>query len=255
MAAMKSEQHSLIPVEIGSINIENSCIHFRMRKNSRIKRGRLLVSPEEGLVVETPNELTLKSAHKMINRKKKWVLDAIEGIREKRKLVYDVKKFKESVLIYGREKILDIKQDQAKNYILETQTKIIMGFTQKRIPEGLVDTILSNWLKAKAKRYLSLRVRILNKNRFKINKVIIKNQQTLWGSCTSDNNLNLNWRLIMAPQFASDYIIIHELCHTKFLDHSPKFWKLVSQVSPSYQKAEKWFNDYGFVLHLSFTDL
>lgn len=250
----KNHQQGLFPIEAGSIHIENSCIHFRMRKNSRIKKARLVVSPEEGLVVETPEVVTIKRAHKMINRKKQWVLDALESIREKRKLVYDVKQFKNSVLMYGKEKVIDIKRDQAKDYILETKQRIILGFTQKRIPTGLVDKKTTDWLRAKANRYLPLRVRKLNQNKFKINNIIVKDQKTLWGSCSTENNLQLNWRLIMAPRYASDYIILHELCHTKYLNHSKKFWNLVSQVSPSYGHAEKWFNNYGFVLYLNFTD-
>lgn len=248
----QDNQQDFFSVETGSINLKDNCIHFLMRTNSRIKRPRLLVSPEEGLVVETPKLVTIKSAHKLINRKQQWVLEALEGIKEKRKLIFDIKKFKNSVIVFGKEKVIEFKSDQAKDYILETNHKFIIGFKQQILPEGIVDKTLSDWLRTKAERYLPLRVRKLNKKRFELNKIIIKDQKTLWGSCSADNNLNLNWRLIMAPQFASDYIILHELCHTKYLNHSKKFWNLVSKVSPTYAKAEKWFNDYGFVLHTGF---
>lgn len=252
---MKSTQQTFFSQETGSIHIDNNCIHFRMRKNRRIKQGRLIISPEEGLVVETPDKVTIRGAQKMITKKKKWVLDTLGGIQKKRKLVTEVKKFKDSALIYGQEKIVEAKKEQPKNYIFETKSKIILGFIQQSLAEGVVNDKLKQWLKAKAQRYIPLRVRQLNQNRFQINKVLIKDQQTLWGSCSSENNLNINWRIIMAPPFAGDYIIFHELCHTRYLDHSQKYWKLVGQVCPYYKKAEKWFHDYGFILHINFDGL
>lgn len=248
-----SHQQDIFPITAGSIQIDNTCVYFKMRTNPRIKQARLVVSPEEGLVVETPGRVNRDRAHKMINRKKRWVLDALEDVREKRKLVSHVKKFKNSVLIFGKERAIIVKRGQPKNFIMETKTQLILGFTKRRLAAGDVDKTVCDWLQAKAERYLPIRVRQLNKNRFPIKKVIVKDQKTLWGSCSSESHLHLNWRLIMAPRYASDYIILHELCHTRFLNHSQKFWKLVKRVSPSYERAEKWFNDYGFVLHLGFS--
>lgn len=239
-----------ITVTKGSVRIQNCHVPFRLRKNSRIKRSRLLVSPEEGLVVETPKTVNMRRAHKMITNKKEWVLDALESIKEKQKLIYDLKLNSKSVLIFGREKQLEIKRGEPRNYVLETKTRLILGFKAGKLKEGLAEKTLKDWFKRKAELYLPLRVRQLNRDRFKYNEVSIKDQKTLWGSCSSEKNINLNWRLVMAPRFASDYIIFHELCHTRALDHSPRYWENVKDVCPSFERAEKWFNDYGFVLHV-----
>ena len=65
-------------------------------------------------------------------------------------------------------------------------------------------------------------------------RVTIREQRTKWGSCSSLGNLNFNWKLIMAPPEALDYVVIHELCHLYDFNHSPKFWERVARYQPDY---------------------
>jgi hypothetical protein len=74
---------------------------------------------------------------------------------------------------------------------------------------------------------------------FKFNRITIKNQKTLWGSCSKKGNLNFNYKIALLPQRLSDYIIVHELCHLKELNHSQKFWNLVAQTIPNYIELRK----------------
>lgn len=69
---------------------------------------------------------------------------------------------------------------------------------------------------------------------FKINRVAIKNQSTRWGSCSSKGNLNFNYKIIYLKPELADYLIVHELCHLGQLNHSKKFWLLVSKTIPNY---------------------
>ena len=82
----------------------------------------------------------------------------------------------------------------------------------------------------------------------KINQVRFKNQKTLWGSCSSKNNINLNYLLVMAPMLVIDYVIIHELVHTVHKNHSENFWNAVEAIMPDYKKAKKWLNKNGYKL-------
>lgn len=77
----------------------------------------------------------------------------------------------------------------------------------------------------------------------------IKDQKSRWGSCSSKGNLNFNWRIIMAPETVCDYVIIHELCHLVYLNHSEKFWSLVESICPEYKQYKKWLKDYGSRLY------
>lgn len=71
---------------------------------------------------------------------------------------------------------------------------------------------------------------------FQYNGVAIRNQKTRWGSCSSKGNLNFNYKILLLPQRHADYIIVHELCHLKEFNHGKRFWNLVAQTIPEYEK-------------------
>lgn len=69
-----------------------------------------------------------------------------------------------------------------------------------------------------------------------------------WGSCTVKDNVNFNWRLIKAPMFVIDYVIVHELAHLMEANHTPRFWNIVRAKAPSTEKAKAWLKDHGQLL-------
>jgi len=71
------------------------------------------------------------------------------------------------------------------------------------------------------------------------NKVSIRNQKTRWGSCYRQKNLSFSYRLFLLPPRFCDYVIVHELCHLKEMNHSPKFWALVARTFPDYKKLRR----------------
>ena len=79
-------------------------------------------------------------------------------------------------------------------------------------------------------------------------RITIRAQHTRWGSCSSQGNLNFNCLLMLAPEYVRDYVVVHELCHRKHMDHSPAFWVAVEQVLPDYRKAKQWLKENGNAL-------
>lgn len=79
-------------------------------------------------------------------------------------------------------------------------------------------------------------------------RITIRNQTSRWGSCTSQGNLNFNCLLMLAPPEVLDYVVVHELCHRKEMNHSAKFWAEVARVLPDYETRKKWLKDNGAAL-------
>jgi predicted metal-dependent hydrolase len=71
------------------------------------------------------------------------------------------------------------------------------------------------------------------------NRIAIKNQKRCWGSCSAKGNLNFNYRIIFLPEALMDYVIIHELCHLRELNHGSAFWEAVGRAAPAYREHRK----------------
>lgn len=74
---------------------------------------------------------------------------------------------------------------------------------------------------------------------FPLGRVAIRRARTRWGSCSGQGNLNFNYQILRLPAHLADYVLVHELCHLGELNHSPRFWKLVSQTIPDYKKIRR----------------
>jgi len=117
----------------------------------------------------------------------------------------------------------------------------IPAFTQRANSNDFLKQILGRWLKSQARRiftekatYFSARMGCL------VNGIAIKDTKSRWGSCSSRGNLNFNWRVIMAPLPVVDYLVVHETAHLKEMNHSPRFWNLVSTCCPDYKNHIAW---------------
>ncbi len=105
----------------------------------------------------------------------------------------------------------------------------------------MLKNALESWYTAQAKLVLPERVehyeQLLN---VRANGIRIKNHQKRWGSCSNKGNLNFNWRLILTPDEIIDYLVVHEMCHLKYMNHSQDFWSLMKVVMPDYAERRAW---------------
>lgn len=101
-------------------------------------------------------------------------------------------------------------------------------------------------LVTKAKRILPPKVERYSKILgVSYNRITIRMQKSRWGSCSAQGNLNFNCLLMRAPDEIIDYVIVHELCHRKEMNHSDRFWALVESILPDYKERRKWLKDHG----------
>lgn len=111
--------------------------------------------------------------------------------------------------------------------------------------------VFESWFKQQARSYLTSRLAAISRQTgFKYKKLRLSSAATRWGSCSTGGTISLVWRLMMAPPEIIDYLIIHELAHTKEKNHSRSFWRLVAAFVPDYKARRRWLQVNGFLLKL-----
>ena len=94
--------------------------------------------------------------------------------------------------------------------------------------------------KERARVVITEKVKKYNETyQYRLGRISIRNQKTRWGSCSKSGNLNFNYKILLLPEQLADYIVVHELCHLKELNHSQKFWNLVAKVFAGYKDMKR----------------
>ena len=207
------------------------------------KRRTLSLSINENaeLIVHAPNQISNKRIEEFIIEKSKWI-NKNKNLMQSR--INEMNNSDSNYLFLGSIYPL-IKVNENTNKIDFNGTEFITSIEN----QDKFKSSLKSWYKIKFKEIAIPRLNYFSdKYNLKINQVRFKNQKTLWGSCSSKNNINLNYLLVMAPMIVIDYVIIHELVHTIHKNHSENFWNAVEAIMPDYKEAKKWLNKNGYKL-------
>ena len=131
----------------------------------------------------------------------------------------------------------------------ETLSKTINKISANKIDHSSIRKLTQDeiaYLVDDAKRLIPLRVDHYAKQMgVSYGRITIRSQHTRWGSCSSKNNLNFNCLLMLAPDDVLDYVVVHELCHLKEMNHSSRFWAEVQRVLPDYEMSYSWLRKHG----------
>jgi predicted metal-dependent hydrolase len=128
------------------------------------------------------------------------------------------------------------------NWILKYITKVAKVSKRERIKITFHEFTTN---KLKAIKVFKESIEFFNRlYRFPYKKITVRNQSTIWGSCSRDGNLQFNYKLLQLPTRMRDYVVVHELCHVKEHNHSERFWKLVAQTIPDYKQLRRSMRNY-----------
>lgn len=116
---------------------------------------------------------------------------------------------------------------------------------QSELPDAQREALKKRYIQA-AKEYFPKRAAYFRQfTGGHYERITIREQKTRWGSCSSRGTLSFNWKLMLAPPGVLDYVVVHELCHLKHMDHSREFWAAVESVMPDYRERRRWLKEHG----------
>nr|WP_246317592.1 SprT family zinc-dependent metalloprotease [Hyphomicrobium methylovorum] len=117
-------------------------------------------------------------------------------------------------------------------------------------PTDLAPSRLTRWLWKEAQSDLEASVaHHANLLSLEAKRVVVRDQTSRWGSCSTTGALSFSWRLVLAPGFVLDYVAAHEVAHLAEMNHGPRFWKLVNKICPEFETAKQWLQVLGPDLH------
>ena len=207
---------------------------------SKRKTLSIFINESAELIVRAPNRISNQKIQNFINEKENWIRRNQSAMKAR---VEEAGKDKNMLLYLGT--LFPLKNDNDAKKICFNGKEFIADLQNKK----KTNKSLTTWYKNKFKEVAVPRLfYFAEKHNLQVNQVRIKEQRTLWGSCSSRNNINLNFLLIMAPLKVIDYVIIHELVHTIHKNHSANFWSAVEEIMPNYKEAKHWLKENGYRL-------
>jgi len=202
-----------------------------------VKNARLRVREDGTVQLFVPVAFTDEDVEKLLEKKAQWIASKRQFFEQKTK----IKLRRNEILLFGNR--------YAYYYSSKYQNKVIVNHESKTIQakRDLLDaTVQEKWLKSVARKYILTRTETLSEALLlPYNKLYIRSQKRKWGNCSSEKNISINWRLIKAPEFVIDYVIIHELCHTVIMKHTVRFQTMLRSHCPNCEQAQAWLDKYG----------
>ena len=214
-------------------------IAFGIERSNRRKTVGIYIHPGGGVVVRCPQFLRFDEISEIVRKRAQWIIDKQKVVKNDSQLS-SVKEFVsgESFPYLGRQYRLKVRKT---SFEKEERCKLINGRFLVEIDEqldgkrvkGIVKKALMNWYLGRAYEKIPQRVEIYARQIGTWpERVEIKNYKRQWGSCSHTGVIRFNWKVIMVPVTILDYVVVHELCHLIYSNHSAQFWQKVQTVIP-----------------------
>lgn len=213
-----------------------------------VKRRKLTITVERdrSVVVHAPAGMSEDKIRDVVESKRQWIYVKKGHPQKYHALPHPPGKEMvsgESALYLGRQYRIEVVKSGVSEVRFAQRFFIPAIQGEKRVEA------LREWFIGKAKEKIVPRVRIHARALgVDISAIKIVDNRFRWGSCTLNDNVNLNWRLIKAPMFVIDYVIVHELAHLIEANHTPRFWNVVRAQAPTMEKAKVWLKENGQLL-------
>lgn len=229
------------------MDFENNTV--QIERKFRRKSLSIFLAPQKPIIVRTGLMTPKKFIYEFLESKKEWIFKNLKKFREldekfpQRRLLE-----KEIFPFLGNELNLKVSITPNKKLFMSRSDSHILLHVPMNQWSAISRSqdysehheVLRQFYKRESVAHLTERVKRLSKEmNLHPTKLSFREPKGRWGSCSSKGSINLNWRLILFPKDVVDYVIVHELCHLKHLNHSKSFWDLVEKYCPEYELCEK----------------
>ncbi len=238
---------------VPTINLDGQYITYTILVDKRRKAIQLRILPTATVEIATPNKLAKVDVEHIFTAKSKWLRRRLSKLASLAENPVNQQVACGSQLLYnGEPYTITILPDSKVTVVVrygELLVKLPQNYIDHQQAASILEQIVKAWLVDQAGNLFCDKTRHwATAIGVRPAKITIRDQKTRWGSCSSLGNINYNWRVIMAPPWVADYLVIHELCHMLVPNHSAKFWEQVSRFSPNYRECRKWLTDNGKLL-------
>ncbi len=216
---------------------------IRFKRDSRSSKIKITVRSRNDIRVTMPRNVPFSVAELFVMEKVKWINDSLEKIESESvsEILFD----ESSTFATRNHRLIIERSPEAKSSARISGSAITVKYDCTRevsdphVQKFIISSIESA-LRKEARAYLPARTEELAaKYGFTYRKVFLKNAKTRWGSCSGENNINLNIHLMRLPDIFIDYVILHELAHTVEKNHSQKFWNLLDSLVGDAKKIRR----------------
>lgn len=214
---------------------------LKVIKSPRAKRLTLRIDNKDRIpVLSLPNRCSAQKAIDFICVHEDWIKQTLENLPQSQFFVSG-----STISLFGKEITIQHAPEKKWGARIEDNILYVSGdseFTHRRVKD---------FIKKEARnKFLKLSQKTAAKIGCCVNDVTIKDTKSRWGSCSSLNNINYNWRLALAPQYVINYIVAHEVSHLLHQDHSSDFWECVASLCPQHEKGQNWLKEHGRELYV-----
>lgn len=236
-----------------SITIGDKKIGYKIIRTQR-KTVSIQIRVEDGVVVRCPQSLSDKDIECLVHSKASWIAKKLQQMASVKRPQPKTFKACETMPFLGREYPFIVKPKDKRGAVVSFNghhfTIELDGELQGMHRESCIRTAFTTWYRGQAQKTLGERLHLYAKKmHVQPRSIRVKEQKTIWGSCSSNGDLNLNWRLIMAPLEIIDYIVVHELAHLVHMNHSKAFKTLLNKMLPNVPECQVWLKEYGRTLY------
>jgi len=236
-----------------SLHLMESDFSYNLIRRPKRKTLSIVIRANNDVDVLVPARTPVAFVDQFVSSKSEWIKQKLH-FNSEIKPPHKAKAFKQGELFQLTGASLTLEIRTGKRAAESDGEKLIVSLPNSTKDEKKTDIIrrmIEKWYREQAETHLNQRSKKLAELIGKAPTYIgVKGYKSRWGSCHLDGRIYFNWRLIMAPAWVIDYVVLHELCHLVHHNHSRNYWSLVETVMPDYRNAKNWLKVNGATLEL-----